>query len=67
MSILDILCGRIASAASELKGKTEILNSCRQMTLGEVDLLSAERHLKDALENVQELLAVIRSARKESA
>lgn len=67
MNKIDILCMRISADATALKGITEILNSCRAMTLSEVELIGAERHLADALNNVQELLGEYRKNRKESA
>jgi hypothetical protein len=63
----DILCGRISHDALELQDKMRIFNHPFQMTLSEVDLIGAERHIRDALENVQEILAEIRKGRKESA
>lgn len=67
MTDYDYRCIMISYHAEALKRMASDWHSASSMTLGEVDLISAERKLKSAISDVQFLLAEHRKWRKESA
>lgn len=67
MTKFDIYCANITYQAQALMSHAQDWRNAKSMSLGEVDLVRAERHLKASLEDVRQLLVLLREGRKESA
>lgn len=50
-------CGQIVSLASSIRGKALILNRTSAVTLSDVDLYKAKLSLRNALRDIEQLIA----------
>lgn len=67
MNQFDIRSARISYEATALMHHASEWRNAKFMSLAEVDLIAAERHLNEALEDVRHILSELRKERKERA
>lgn len=67
MNQFEIRCAKIGYEASALMRHASDWREAKSMSMGELDLVNAERNLRSALKDVSNLLSLLREGRRETA